>query len=123
MVESKQALLYRSDATTDFGEMSPVTVRVRERGPSDDGIGAVVVVVEVDEVVVELEPEGAPSPSADTALDVLPSDPPAPRAASAPSAPTEIRTARRTGRARRGIARWWHPEPSGDWPAVPWPPI
>jgi hypothetical protein len=29
-----------------------------------------------------------------------------------PSAPTEIRTARMTGRARRGIPRWWHPEPS-----------
>src|SRR6185295_8077483 len=80
---------------------------------SDAGIGAVVVVVEVDDVVVELDAAGAPSPSAETALDAPPSEPPAPSAASAASAPTEISTARRTGRARRGIRRWWHSEPSG----------
>src|SRR5262249_38910011 len=83
----------RSDATTDFGEMSPVTVFVSASDPSDDGIGAVVVVVEVDDVVVELDAAGVPSPSAEIALDAPPSEPPAPSAASAPSAPTEIRTA------------------------------
>ncbi len=107
----------RSEATTDFGEMSPETVRERAIDPADDGIGAVVVVVDVDDVVVELAPDGAPEPSADTVLDASPSDPPAPSAASAPRAPTEIRTARRTGRARRGIPRWWHPRsPSGRHP-------
>src|SRR5829696_2248308 len=107
----------RSEATTDFGEMSPETVRVRASDPSDDGMGAVVVEVGVDDVVVELAPEPAAGPSAETALDASPSDPPAPSAASAPRAPTEIRTARRTGRARRGIPRWWHPRsPAGRHP-------
>jgi enoyl-CoA hydratase len=84
-------------------------------------MGAVVVVVDVDDVVVELDADELPSPSAETALDVLPSEPPAPSAASAPSAPTEIRTARRTGRARRGIRRWWHPgSPGGRHPFALW---
>ncbi len=101
----------RSDATTDFGEMSPLTVRMRLSDPSDDGVPNVVVVVDDEVVLVELDGAGVPLPSAETALEAS-SEPPAPSAASAASAPTEIRTARSTGRARRGIRRWWHSRPS-----------
>ncbi len=92
----------RSEATTDFGEMSPVIVRVRLMAPAEDGIARVVVVVgaAVEEVVVEL----SALPSAEIAFFEL-SEPPAPATASAPRTPNERSRARTRGMARRGITQ------------------
>ena len=82
----------RSDATTDFGEMSPVIVRDRDIAPDDDGIGSVVEVVDV------LELDGVPR-SVEVAFAGS-SEPPAPSHASAPRATRERTRATRTGTAR-----------------------